>query len=53
MEALKTTIHILNQVPSKSMPKTPYELWTGREPLLNHLCVGGAIQLRLKFLTQT
>jgi hypothetical protein len=41
MEALKTTIYILNRVPSKSVPKTPYELWTGREPSLNHLCVGG------------
>jgi hypothetical protein len=30
MEALKTIIHILNRVPSKSVPKTPYELWTGR-----------------------
>jgi len=26
MEALKTAIHILNRVPSKSVPKTPYEL---------------------------
>jgi hypothetical protein len=25
MESLKTTIHILNKVPSKSVPKTPYE----------------------------
>ena len=41
MEALKTVIHILNSVPSKSMPKTPYELWTGRVLSLNHLCVGG------------
>ena len=41
MEALKTAIHILNRVPSKSVPKTPYELWTGREPSLNHLCVWG------------
>ena len=32
MEALKTSIHILNRVPSKSVPKTPYELWTGRVP---------------------
>jgi hypothetical protein len=23
------------------MPKTPYELWTGREPSLNHLHVWG------------
>ena len=41
MEALKTTIHILNRVPSKSVPKTPYESWTGRVPSLNHLRVGG------------
>ena len=27
METLKTAIHILNRVPSKSVPKTPYELW--------------------------
>ena len=41
MEALKTAIHILNRVPSKSVPKTPYELWTEREPSLNHLLVWG------------
>jgi hypothetical protein len=37
METLKTTIHILNRVPSKAVPKTPYELWTEREPSLKHL----------------
>jgi hypothetical protein len=37
MEALKTAIHILNKVPSKSVPKTPYEMWTGRVPSVNHL----------------
>jgi len=36
MEALKKAIYILNRVPSKSVPKTPHELWTGREPSLNH-----------------
>jgi len=41
MGALKTIIHILNRVPSKSVPKTPYELWTEREPSLNHLRVWG------------
>ena len=41
MEALKTAIHILNRVLSKSMPKKPYELWIGREPSLNHLRVWG------------
>jgi hypothetical protein len=41
MEALKTTVHILNQVPSKSVPKTPYEMWTDRKPTLNYLHVWG------------
>jgi hypothetical protein len=42
MEALKPAIHILNRVPSKAVPKTPYELWTGREPSLKHLRVWGS-----------
>ncbi|KAL6327918.1 hypothetical protein AAG906_027329 [Vitis piasezkii] len=29
-EALRTAAYILNQVPSKSVPKTPYELWGSR-----------------------
>jgi hypothetical protein len=41
METLKTTVHILNQVPSKSVPKTPYEMWIGRKPTLNYLHVWG------------
>jgi hypothetical protein len=41
MEALKTAIYILNRVPSKSVPKTPYQLWIGREPSLNHIRVWG------------
>ena len=41
METLKTAIHILNRVPSKSVPKTPYELWTGRKPALSYLHVWG------------
>lgn len=41
MEALKTAAHILNRVPSKSVPKTPFELWTGRKPTLNYLHVWG------------
>ena len=42
MEALKTAVHILNKVPSKSVPKTPYGLWTERVPSLNHLSVWGS-----------
>jgi hypothetical protein len=41
MEALKTAAQILNRVPSKSVPKTPYEIWTGRNPTLNYLHVWG------------
>jgi hypothetical protein len=39
IEALKTAIHILNRVPSKSVPKTPFELWSEKEPSLNYLRV--------------
>jgi len=42
IEASKTTINILNRVPSKSVPKTPYKLWTGRVPSLDHLRVRGS-----------
>jgi hypothetical protein len=38
---LKTAVHILNRVPSKLVPKTPYEIWTGRKPTLNYLHVWG------------
>jgi hypothetical protein len=41
MEALKTTVHILNRVSSKSVPKTPYETWTERKPTLNYLPMWG------------
>ena len=30
--ALKTAMHILNLVPSKSVPNAPKELWSGRKP---------------------
>jgi hypothetical protein len=43
MEVLKTAIHILNRVPSKSVTKTPYELWTRRVPLLKHLRVSESL----------
>jgi hypothetical protein len=43
MEALKTVIHILNRVPSKSVPKTLYKMWTDRKPTLNYLHVWGCL----------
>ena len=41
MHALRTAAYLLNRVPSKAVPKTPYELWTGRKPSLRHLHVWG------------
>ena len=40
-EAINTAQYILNRVPSKSMPKTPYELWTGAKPKIEHIKVWG------------
>ena len=35
--ALDTAQYILNLVPSKAIPTTPKELWTGRKPSLGHV----------------
>ena len=40
-EALKTGAYILNQVPSKSIPKTSYELWSQKKSSLRHFHVWG------------
>ncbi|PON70657.1 Ribonuclease H-like domain containing protein [Parasponia andersonii] len=37
--ALKIAIYILNKVPSKAVPKTSFELWTGKRLSLSHLHV--------------
>ena len=39
--ALETAIYLLNRAPTKSIPNTPYELWTGKKPSLNHLTIWG------------
>ena len=36
-DALLTAAYILNHVPSKSVPTTPYELWTSAKPNLENL----------------
>jgi hypothetical protein len=41
MEDLKTVILILNRVSSKSVAKTPYELWPDRKPMLNYFHIWG------------
>jgi len=34
-------MYLLNRVPSKAVPKTPFELWTNRTPSIRHLNVWG------------
>ena len=41
-EALKNAAYILNQVPSKFVPKTPYELWLQKKSSLRHCYVWGS-----------
>ena len=40
-EALKTAVHILNRVPTKAVPKMPFELFKGWKPSLRHIRVWG------------
>ncbi|KAM1998218.1 hypothetical protein EV2_005744 [Malus domestica] len=40
-EAIKTANYILNRVPSKSIPSTPFEIWTGRKLSLAHFHTWG------------
>ena len=39
--ALETPAYILNMVPSKSVPKTPMEMWTSRKLILSHIRIWG------------
>lgn len=39
--ALETAAYILNLVPSKTVPTTPMELWSGRKPSLKHVRIWG------------
>ena len=39
--ALETAAHMLNLMPTKSVPKTPYEMWHGKKPHFNYLKVWG------------
>ena len=40
-KAFKTAAYILNQVPSKSVSNSPYELWSQNKPSLRHFHVWG------------
>jgi hypothetical protein len=37
--ALETVVFTLNRVPTKSIERTPYEIWTGKYPGLSFLKV--------------
>ena len=39
--ALNTAMYLLNLVPSKSVPKTPGELWNRRKPSMRYLHIWG------------
>ena len=40
--ALETATYLLNLILSKSVSKTPIELWNKRKPSLNHIRIWGA-----------
>lgn len=42
-DALLTAVYVLNKVPSKSVFKTPYELWNGRKRSLGDLRPWGSM----------
>ena len=46
--ALTLAMHILNLVPSKSVPNTPKELWNKRKPSINYLHIWGCLAHVLK-----
>ena len=40
--ALYTATYLLNRVPSKLVSQTPYEIWHGTKPSLNHINIWGS-----------
>ena len=50
--SLQTTVYILNVVPSKSIQKTPLELWNGHKPSLLHFHIWGCPAHVLKGKTE-
>ena len=48
---LESAYYILNRIPSKSVAKTPYEIWMGRKPVLAHLRVWGYLAYVKRLLT--
>lgn len=47
-EAVQTAVYILNRTPTKQAPdSTPYEMWTGTIPRLNHIRTFGCVAYEL------
>lgn len=46
--SLDTASYLLNLVPSKSVPKTPAELWNGRKPSMRYFHIWGCLAHVLK-----
>ncbi|RVW51337.1 Copia protein [Vitis vinifera] len=47
-EAIKTATYVLNRVPTKVIPKKPFELWKGWKPSLRHVHVWGCpVEVRI------
>ncbi|RVW88179.1 Copia protein [Vitis vinifera] len=44
-EALKTAMYILNRVPSKVVPKTPFELWTDKSKGYRFYCPNHSVRI--------
>ena len=40
-EGIKTAVYILNRVPTKAVPKTPFELFKDWKPSLRHIRIWG------------
>src|SRR3954462_9101935 len=50
--ALETAAFTLNRVPSKSVEKTPHEMWTGKKPSLSFLKIWGCEAFLKRFQSE-
>ena len=45
-EAVNTSVYLLNRLPTKAVKgKTPYEVWFGEKPAVNHIKVFGRVSV--------
>ena len=48
-ETLKTVVYSPNRIPSKTVTKIPYELWTGKTPSIS-IYMFGVVQRKLSYI---